>query len=149
MLVSGLQVHLDGDFLQYRAPHLNFLTGKALERLKDGVSVAFIGQLSITSGPNSVVAEARSVARFALSYDIWEERFSVSQDSATGPETRRSISHLSRTGGRRTGAWIISSLDKALIPAGQALLRAAWTCGPKIRGTSSASWATRESTSPG
>jgi hypothetical protein len=115
VLVTGLQVHLDGDFLHVTAPHLNFLNGKALERLKDGASVAFIGQLSITSNPSAVVDEGRSVARFALSYDIWEERFSVSR-FGDRPGQHRSISHLSAPAAE---AWCLDNMmvDKALIPA--------------------------------
>jgi hypothetical protein len=112
--VPTLQVHLDGDFLHISAPHLNFLNGKALERLKDGVSVAFIGQLSIAWDPNSVVDEARSVARFALSYDIWEERFSVSR-FGDRPGQHRSISHLSASAAE---SWCLDNLmlDRALVP---------------------------------
>lgn len=87
-------VRLDGDFLRISAPHLDFLQGKPLDRLKDGASVAFIGQLTISDSPNSLKPLARSVARFALSYDIWEERFSISKIGQT-PGSRTSASHLS------------------------------------------------------
>ena len=115
VLVDKLQVHLDGDFLHISAPHLNFLNGKTLERLKDGVSVAFIGQLSISSAPNAVVGDASSLARFALSYDIWEERFSVSR-FGDRPGQHRSISHLSA---QAAETWCLDNLmlDRALVPA--------------------------------
>ena len=93
-IAPKLLVHLDGDYIHISAPRLGFLNGKALERLKDGVSIAFIGQLTITSQPNAVVADARSAARFALSYDIWDEHFSVTR-FGDRPGSQRSISHLS------------------------------------------------------
>ena len=82
-------MHLDGDYLRVSLPHIDFLKGKPLDRLKDGASVAFIGQVTITTSPNSLIPIARSVARFALSYDIWEERFSVTKIGQT-PDSRRS-----------------------------------------------------------
>jgi hypothetical protein len=111
-----LKVHLDGDFLRVSALHLNFISGKTLERLKDGVSIAFVGQISVSSEPNSVVSEARSVARFALSYDIWEEKFSVTK-IGDRPESRRSsASHLSA---QATENWCLDNLtlDRSALPA--------------------------------
>jgi len=109
-----LLVHLDGDYLHVAAPHLNFLSGKPLERLKDGISVAFLGQLTISTVPNAVVADARSVARFALSYDIWEERFAVTRIGER-LDTRRTVSHLSA---QATQNWCLDNLtiDKSLLP---------------------------------
>ena len=52
-----------------------------MERLKNGASVAFIAQLTVSPSPNYVLPDARLVSRFALSYDIWEERFSVTKIS--------------------------------------------------------------------
>jgi hypothetical protein len=40
------------------------------------------------------MADARSVARFAVSYDIWEERFSVTQIGDRSDQ-KRTVSHLS------------------------------------------------------
>ena len=74
-----LSARLDGDVLHISAPRFSFLNGKPLERLKDGASVAFIAQLTVSSTPNYVLADARSVVRFAVSYDIWEEHFSVTK----------------------------------------------------------------------
>ena len=117
--VSGgtLAARLDGDYLRITAPHLDFLSGKPLERLKDGQSVAFIGQLTIAASLNSVVAQARSVARFAFSYDIWEERFSVTKIGER-PEARHSASHLSAT---QAETWCLDNLaiDRSAVPADQ------------------------------
>jgi len=111
---ESLGVYLDGDFLRVSLPHLDFLKGKPLDRLKDGASVAFIGQVTITTSPNSISPVARSVARFALSYDIWEERFSVTKIGQS-PESRRSQSHLSLQG---TEIWCLDNLviDRSQVP---------------------------------
>jgi hypothetical protein len=114
-----LAVRLDGDYLRVSLPNIDFLKGKPLDRLKDGVSVAYVGQITITtspvSSPASITPLARSVARFALSYDIWEERFSVTKIGPS-PESRRSASHLSA---QATEAWCLDNLtiDRSLLPA--------------------------------
>jgi hypothetical protein len=111
---TSLLVQLDGDYLRIAAPRLNFLSGKPLERLKDGASVAFIGQLTITTSPNSLAPVARSVARFAFSYDIWEERFSVAKIGPK-PDSRRTMSHLSA---QTAQDWCFENLvvDRSQIP---------------------------------
>jgi hypothetical protein len=112
--VESLAVHLDGDYLRVSLPHVDFLKGKPLDRLKDGVSVAFIGQISITTSPNSLNPVARAVARFALSYDIWEERFSVTKLQAPG--SRRTQAHLSAQAAEN---WCLDNLviDRGQVPA--------------------------------
>jgi hypothetical protein len=112
---DGLGVFLDGDYLRVSMPHLDFLKGKPLDRLKDGASVAFVGSVTITTSPNSLSPVAQSVARFALSYDIWEERFSVSKIGQS-PESRRTASHLSA---QAAELWCLDNLviDRGLLPA--------------------------------
>jgi hypothetical protein len=111
---DDLAVRLDGDYLKISLSHIDFLKGQALERLKDGATVAFIGQLTLMTSPNSSPA-ARSLARFALSYDIWEERFSVTKAGQTA-DSRRTVSHLSASAAEN---WCIDNLaiDRGLIPA--------------------------------
>jgi hypothetical protein len=113
-----LAVHLDGDYLRISIPHIDFLKGKPLDRLRDGASVAFVGQLSIMTSPNSLTPMARSVARFALSYDIWEERFSVTKIGQLA-ESRISGSHLSA---QATENWCLDKLliDRSLLPGDRA-----------------------------
>jgi hypothetical protein len=110
-----LAARLDGDLLHVSAPNFRFLNGKSLERLKDGSSVGFIAQLSVSSSPNYLLADAHSVARFAVSYDIWEERFSVTLigDRSNQKMTR---SHLSATAAE---AWCFDKLaiNRADLPA--------------------------------
>ena len=66
---SGGEIHV-------LAPRLHFLSGKSLDRLRDGAAVPFDFQLSIAAGlKNNIVAH--NVERFTVSYDVWEEKFRV------------------------------------------------------------------------
>ena len=97
-----LLVRLDGDYVHVSAPQFQFLTGKTLDRLHDGASVGFLGQITLSLDRNATV-QARSVARFALSYDIWEEKFSVIRFG----QTRRTASHLSLDAAQN---WVVDNL---------------------------------------
>jgi len=65
-----------GDLIRVTAPRLHFITEKSLQRLHDGSIVPFDFQFSIAAGTRSNVIE-RAFERFTVSYDVWEERFSV------------------------------------------------------------------------
>ena len=118
--VTGLPrllVRLEGDYLRISVtPHLNFLKDRVLERLKDGASVQFIGQLTVTQGPNSLIpeAQARSVARFAFSYDIWEQKFAVTKFGER-PELRSS-SPLGSAEAIETWCLEHMTIERSLIP---------------------------------
>ena len=58
------------------APRLHSITGKSLQRLRDGATVPFDFQLSFAAGARSNVVQ-RAFERFTVSYDVWEEKFSV------------------------------------------------------------------------
>jgi hypothetical protein len=73
---QALSVRMDKEYLRVSAPNLQFLDGKPLERLKNGNTVNYLGQLTVSAGADKAV-QARSVVYFALSYDIWIERFKV------------------------------------------------------------------------
>jgi hypothetical protein len=110
---QDLAVHLDGDYLRVSLPHIDFLQGKPLNRLKDGGSVAFIGRVTITSTPTSLNPIAQSLAQFALSYDIIQEEFSVTK---IGKNSRRSQSHLTAEAAE---LWCLDNLgiDRSELPA--------------------------------
>jgi len=59
-----------------------FLEGKALDRLRNGQSVAFDFQLQLLDGAKTV---ARALERFVLSYDLWEESYSAVQLAQAAP----------------------------------------------------------------
>lgn len=97
-----LSARLDGDYLRIAAPRLAFLTGKTLDRLHDGAVVSFVGQLSLSTDGNRTV-QTRSVARFAVSYDIWEEKFTVIRLQ----QNKRTASHLSLEAAQN---WVFDNL---------------------------------------
>jgi len=73
---TSLSVSFDGDNLRVGAPNLHFLTGKPLERLKDAATVTFVSQLTLFSDAQGTVFK-RATERLIVSYDLWEEKFSV------------------------------------------------------------------------
>jgi hypothetical protein len=86
--VSGqpapLTVERDGGLLRLRAPQLGFLAGAPLARLHDGRSVTYVLTASIQIHRG---ARVHGLTREVIvSYDLWEERFSVVQrdDSKVG-----------------------------------------------------------------
>jgi len=97
-----LDVLWDGDDLRVSVPGLHFLTGKPLERLHDGVSVAFISQLTLATDDWSTVVR-RSPERFVFSYDLWEEKFSITK-LGTPPRT---AAHLSAAAAE---AWCVDNV---------------------------------------
>ena len=91
-----------GDELRIAAPKLHFLTGKPLERLRNGASIPFDFQLTVWPA-NHNAAMARALERFVISYDLWEEKFSVVRVR----NSRRSGSHLSAAAAE---AWCLENL---------------------------------------
>lgn len=92
----------DGDNIHVVAPQLRFLTGRPLERLKNGTSVMFLSQLTLSTDAHTTIFR-RLPERFVVSYDIWEEKFSVTR---LGGATR-SVSHLSSSAAE---AWCVESM---------------------------------------
>ena len=66
----------DGD-VRINAPDFHFLEGKSLERAKDGQSVLYVFQVQLAAGSRQAPASMRIGYKFWLSYDLWEERFVV------------------------------------------------------------------------
>jgi hypothetical protein len=101
--------------IRVTAPAVHFLTGKSLSRLHDGAAVPFDFQLIVTSGSkNNVVA--RALERFTVSYDVWEEKFSVVRVR----DFRRSGMRLSAASAE---SWCLDNIviPAAALPAGQQL----------------------------
>jgi hypothetical protein len=105
---QSLLVRRVGGDIHVSAPSLHFLTGKSLARLRDGAAVPFDFQLVITSGSKTNVV-ARALERFTVSYDVWEEKFSVVRMS----DRRRSSLRMPAAGAE---AWC---LDHIVIPAAE------------------------------
>jgi len=112
---SGLLPHRESGELHVTAPSLHFLTGKSLSRLHDGAAVPFDFQLIVTAGSKDNVV-ARSFERFTVSYDVWEEKFSVVRVR----DFRRSGMRLSAGSAE---SWCLDNIVilTAGLPPGQAL----------------------------
>jgi hypothetical protein len=97
-----LTVDTSDDLLKIRAPGFSFLKGDPVARLKDGRSVRVeLAALVLPAPGKSVVATTRRI--FALSYDLWEERFAV----ATVEKRSQSASHLALAAAE---AWCVDQL---------------------------------------
>jgi hypothetical protein len=91
-----------GEVLKIRAPGFSFLKGDPLTRLTDGRSVRVELAAMVLPGPGkSPAATTRRV--FALSYDLWEERFAVTTVDARS----LSASHLLMAAAE---AWCVEQL---------------------------------------
>lgn len=100
---QDLQVSWTGRELRVAAPQLRFLTGKALERARNGNTVAFDLQLSVISGQSVL---QRTAERYLISYDLWEERFAVAR-MARDQHPQKSVSHLTQNAAE---AWCLENL---------------------------------------
>ena len=79
--------------LEFAAPRVHFLVGKPLERLRNALEVPFDFKITLWSGTrNHKLREAQD--RFVVSYDLFEETFSVTK--LVTP--RRTARHLTNTG---------------------------------------------------
>jgi hypothetical protein len=86
---QAVTVDTVGDALKIRAPGFSFLKGDPLARLKDGRSVRVeLAATVLATMEKSPAATTRRI--FALSYDLWEERFAVTAVDARS----QSASHL-------------------------------------------------------
>jgi len=99
---QALTVDVVGEVLRIRAPGFSFLKGDPLTRLRDGRSVRVELAALVLPGPGKpAAAAARRV--FALSYDLWEERFAVTVLDARS----QSVSHLALAA---VEAWCVEQL---------------------------------------
>ena len=99
--------------LEFAAPRLHFLVGKPLERLRNASEVPFDFKITVWSGTRSHLLR-ETPARFVVSYDLWEEKFSIVKQrgfsvrgGSRSLETRRSVSNLTAAAAE---AWCIDSV---------------------------------------
>jgi len=106
-----LTIDTSGGVLKVRAPGLSFLKGEPIARLKDGRSVRVELTVVAIPGPGKEpIAATRRI--FALSYDLWEERFAVT----TVGVRSQSISHLPLAAAE---AWCVEQLTIPLNALGR------------------------------
>jgi hypothetical protein len=84
-----LRPRLVGDTLRVTARSSSFLTGKPLESVRNGATVAIDIQLILSGEARETLA--RATERFVFSYDIWEERYSVVQLTARAGVTNLTL----------------------------------------------------------
>ncbi len=98
-------VLFDGDMLRVAAPNAHFLTGKPLQRLKDGATVVYLAQLGIyDDSAFQRPYRLAQVDRFAISYDVWDvDKFSVAMLTTT-PKKAGNLSASA------TEAWCLENL---------------------------------------
>jgi hypothetical protein len=101
-LAQSVSVARAGDNITVRASEFAFIKGEPLARLKDGRSVRVDLELDVLPGPGGAAA-ARGRRTFVLSYDLWEERFAVTQVGSPV----RSIDHLRSAAAE---AWCLEQL---------------------------------------
>jgi hypothetical protein len=65
-----------GDHLSAAAPQLHFISGKALERLRNGSTITYVLMLAVLPEHSK---KQTIHAKFMVSYDLWEENYSVSK----------------------------------------------------------------------
>jgi hypothetical protein len=100
---QSLSARIDRDQLRVLSPRLHFLIGEPLTRLRNGATVNYEFQLVLRTDRNSRPV-ARAQQRFAVSYDLWEEKFAVTRLD-TAP---RSVSHLSAAAAE---AWCVDNVS--------------------------------------
>ena len=106
-----MTVEAAGNALKIRAPGFSFLKGEPLARLKDGRTVRVELAAMVLPGPRrSPSATARRI--FAVSYDLWEERFAVTPADARA----RPVSHLGLSAAE---AWCVEQLVIPLSALGE------------------------------
>jgi hypothetical protein len=89
--------------LEFSAPRVHFLVGKPLERLRNASEVPFDFKITLWSGTrNHILREVP--ARFVVSYDLWEEKFSVTKLVPS----RRTVRHLTDTAAE---AWCLQEMS--------------------------------------
>jgi len=103
-----LAIERQGSHLRVAAPGFHFLEGKPLERLHDGASVTYAFTLTLIAGQSG-----RTISHFEesfiVSFDLWEERYSVVQTTDSG----RAASHLTAAAAE---AWCLENM-RAPLPA--------------------------------
>lgn len=105
-----------GDHLCVNAPQVHFIEGKAVEKLRNGSTVTYVLSLVVSKVKNPTPVFLKE-ERFLVSYDLWEEKYSVMQ---TGPGGRTA----SRLTAAMAEAWCLENMPIPLqaIPERQSFM---------------------------
>ena len=105
-LPQSLQLERHGDHLHVTAPQLLFLFGRAAEKLRNGSTVTFL--LTLIAAPeHGRKAGFLEQEKFVVSFDLWEEKYSVVQ---TAPGSRSA----SRLTAAAAEAWCLEKMPIAV-----------------------------------
>jgi hypothetical protein len=113
---GSLKVAVEKDSLKVSEQRLSLLTDKALSKLRNGLTVTLIIDLTVVA-KQSEDPLYHAQERFAFSFDLWEEKYSVFRSPPDG----RYISHLSAAGAE---AWCLNHMHVPLeaIPEQQSFM---------------------------
>ena len=103
MAAEELILSTQDNRLEFAAPRLHFLVGKPLERLRNASEVPFDFKVTLWSGSRNHVLRDNA-SRFVVSYDLWEEKFSVT--NLVTP--RRTARHLTNVAAE---AWCLREMS--------------------------------------
>jgi hypothetical protein len=99
---ESISAERHGDHLQVIAPKLHYISGRALEKLHNGSMITYVLKLIVTPQHAKEIAFVLQ-ERFAISFDLWEEKFSVVQRKPDG----RSASRLAAS---TAEAWCLENM---------------------------------------
>jgi hypothetical protein len=103
MVTEDLILRHRNNRLEFAAPHTDILTGQPLARLRNAAEVPFLIKTTLWSGNKNHVFTS-AVDRFMVSFDLWEQTFSVVKVAAP----RKTASHLTATAVRD---WCVSQMS--------------------------------------
>jgi len=106
MWAEELILNWRDNHLEFSAPRVHFLTGKPLDRLRNAEPVPFDLQITLWSGNRSHIFQ-RIAQEFVVSYDLWEEKFSVTKLQTP----RKTASHLAAPAAE---AWCLEQMPMDL-----------------------------------
>jgi hypothetical protein len=103
LVAQTLSARIEGEQLHIAAPRIHLLTGEAFQRLHDGATVNY--ELQLTARADKAgKALARAISRFAVSYDLWEERFAITRLGSSP----KSVSRLTAAAAE---AWCVDNVS--------------------------------------
>ena len=105
-----IPVRVSDDLLSIRASAIDFpfIVKDPLERLHNANTVTFVGQFTLTDGRRNLLGS--SAARFALSYDVWAERFQVTLVKDPKPSPNAPYPSVKNLTKERAQAWCLDQL---------------------------------------
>ena len=101
MLSEDLILQHRNNRLEFSAPRTDFFAGPPLTRMHDAAEVSFVIKTTLFSGKKDHVFGS-SVDKFVVSFDLWEEKFSVVDRRA-----QKSVKNLTA---KAAQAWCLSQM---------------------------------------